>query len=260
MNTRGKRMDPNLSHRYFIQLSFDGTKYHGWQIQQNANSVQSEINNALSILLRKEVETTGCGRTDTGVHAKKFFVHFDFPELNNVSSLTHKLNAILPPEIAIQSVFEIQTEYHARFTAISRTYEYHIIRRKDPFLLGKAWLNINLPSVDELNQFVNVLREYTDFTSFSKSNTQTFTNNCKIEFAKWEEVKEGHLIFTIKADRFLRNMVRAIVGTLIMSAEKKFSEQEFRAILESKNRSEAGVSVPAHGLFLTEVDYPFQIQ
>ena len=246
--------------RYFIKLSFDGSKFHGWQIQQNANSVQSELNKALAVLLRKGVETTGCGRTDTGVHAKVFYVHFDNDEIVDTGTLIHKLNAILPWEIAIDSIFPVQSDHHARFSATARTYDYHINRKKDPFLLGKSWYNIHLPDVDKLNRFVRIIMEYNDFTAFSKSNTQTFTNNCKISKAVWEEKNDGSVVFTIQADRFLRNMVRAIVGTLIKAADDDFTESDFRQIIESKNRSEAGVSVPAHGLYLTNVEYPFEVK
>lgn len=247
-------------HRYFIKLSFDGTKFHGWQIQKNANSVQGELNDALQTLFRNPIETTGCGRTDTGVHAKMFYAHFDSEEINDVAALQNKLNALLPFEIAVEAIFKVENDHHARFTAKSRTYEYHIINRKDPFCIGKAWYNLNCPEIEQLNKFVVLLQEYSDFTSFSKSNTQTFTNNCKIMHAEWTTGKNGHKIFTIQADRFLRNMVRAIVGTLIMSAEKNLNEDQFRKILESKSRSEAGVSVPAHGLFLTNVEYPFSVE
>ncbi|MBK8362402.1 MAG: tRNA pseudouridine(38-40) synthase TruA [Bacteroidetes bacterium] len=252
-------MSSSVLYRYFIRLSFDGTKFHGWQVQQNANSVQGELNKALEILFRKPIETTGCGRTDTGVHALHFFAHFETEEITDVSDLIHKLNSILPMEIAVHSIFKVPPDYHARFSATSRTYEYHIINYKDPFLINRAWYNLNIPEIAELNKFVDVLKEYVDFTSFSKSNTQTYTNNCRIMEAGWSLDANGKKIFTIKADRFLRNMVRAIVGTLIMSAEKNLSEEQFRKILESKNRSEAGVSVPAHGLFLTKIEYPFPL-
>ncbi|MFZ7116021.1 MAG: tRNA pseudouridine(38-40) synthase TruA [Bacteroidota bacterium] len=251
----------NLSgyYRYFIRLSFEGTKFHGWQVQQNANSVQGELNKALEILFRKPVETTGCGRTDTGVHARIFYAHFESEKIDDISDLVHKLNAILPMEIAVRSISRVEMDHHARFSATSRTYEYHIINYKDPFMINRAWFNLNIPEITELNKYLFVLKEYTDFTSFSKSNTQTFTNNCKIMHAEWSMDSNGKKIFTIQADRFLRNMVRAIVGTLIMCAEKNLSEDQFRKILESKSRSEAGVSVPAHGLYLTNIEYPFPL-
>ncbi len=244
-------------HRYFIKLSFDGSKFHGWQIQQNANSIQAELTKALIVLMKTEVEITGCGRTDTGVHARIFYAHFDSANIEDIDSLVHRLNAILPFEIAVQEIFQVANDTHARFTATARTYEYHVIRNKDPFLIGKAWYNINFPELEKLNKFVGILLEYEDFTSFSKLNTQTFTNNCKIFSAQWTEQYKGHLVFTIRADRFLRNMVRAIVGTLLMAAEKDLDETQFRRILDSKNRSEAGFSVPAHGLYLTKIEYPF---
>lgn len=246
--------------RYFIKLSFDGSPFHGWQIQKNANSVQSELNNALATLLRKEIETIGCGRTDTGVHAKIFYAHFDSEPIADLEFVMNKLNLILPKEIAIDSVFLVPKEWHSRFSASARTYAYHIVKIKDPFSIRKAWYNNSLPEIKKLNRFVEVLMEYNDYSSFSKSNTQTLTNLCKITLAKWETNEIGHIVFTIKADRFLRNMVRAIVGTLIKAAEKELTENQFRKILESKDRSQAGVSVPAHGLFLTNVEYPFPIQ
>lgn len=245
--------------RYFIHLAFDGTPFHGWQLQRNAKSVQSELNAALKILLREDVETLGCGRTDTGVHALSFYAHFDFPFIENIDELVYKLNAILPNEISIYSIFLVGNSDHARFSATKRTYQYHIHSVKNPFVKNHSWYNQNIHSVDKLNEYVNVLKDYTDFTSFSKSNTQSFTNNCRIIDCYWECKVSAELIFTITADRFLRNMVRAIVGTFIKVSEKNLSEKEFRMILESKNRSEAGFSVPAHGLFLTNVEYPFQV-
>lgn len=245
--------------RYFIKLAFDGTPFHGWQIQNNARSVQGDLNAALRTLLRTEIETIGCGRTDTGVHAKMFFAHFDHSPIEDPSELAYKLNAILPHEISIQSIFKTDPTAHARFSATARTYQYHVHRQKNPFVDGYSWYNQNIPDVEKLNRFVNVLMEYTDFTSFSKTNTQTFTNNCKITECYWEERSNSGLLFTITADRFLRNMVRAIVGTLVKSAEKEMNEIDFRKILESKSRSEAGVSVPAQGLFLTNIEYPFQL-
>lgn len=245
--------------RYFIHLAFDGTPFHGWQLQKNAKSVQSELNAALKTLLREEVETLGCGRTDTGVHALSFYAHFDFPAIANIEELVYKLNAILSDAIVIYSIFPVEISDHARFSATKRTYQYHIHSVKNPFVKNYSWYNQNNYSVDKLNEYVNVLKGYSDFTSFSKTNTQTFTNNCKIIDCYWERKENSELVFTISADRFLRNMVRAIVGTFIKVSEKNLSEKEFRLILESKNRSEAGFSVPAHGLFLTNVEYPFQV-
>lgn len=249
--------------RYFIRLSFDGANYHGWQVQKNANSVQSELNNALGMVLKKkEIETIGCGRTDTGVHAKKFFAHFD-PDsyrdpIENTGELMHQLNSILPHAIAIHSIFPVGEKDHARFSATSRTYVYRLYSKKDPFLRDRSYYFPFDPEMKKMNSFAKGLLDHNDFSCFSKSNTQTLTNKCLITFAEWK--KEGdELIFTITADRFLRNMVRAIVGTLLNAGLNKMNEKEFADILESRSRSEAGFSVPAHGLYLTNVTYPFPV-
>jgi tRNA pseudouridine38-40 synthase len=245
--------------RYFIRLSFSGKKFHGWQIQKNANSVQAELNNALSTLLRnKDIETTGCGRTDTGVHARKFFAHLDTDEIKNPSDLIHQLNSILPHEIAIQALFPVDEKSHARFSAQSRTYVYRTYRNKNPFLKDWSYFYPHNPSVSKMNSFAAILKDHNDFSSFSKSNTQTLTNKCMITFAEWKP--EGdELVFTITADRFLRNMVRAIVGTLLDAGTTDMNEKEFNKILLSRSRSDAGVSVPAHGLYLTDIQYPFSV-
>ncbi len=244
--------------RYFIRCSFDGTNFHGWQIQENAHSVQAELNKALTILLREEIKTTGCGRTDTGVHASKFFVHFDVTEpINSTEDLLYQLNALLPNAIAIQGLFSVSNDDHARFDATSRTYQYVIYNHKNPFLKNYAFYYPNDLDVKKMNSIAKFLFEFQDFSCFSKTHTQTFTNNCKIMKAEWF-YENNRLIFEIKADRFLRNMVRAIVGTLLKAGLNRIDEKEFREILESKQRSEAGASVPAHGLFLTDVEYPFQ--
>lgn len=245
--------------RYFLRLSFDGTDYHGWQIQQNAHTVQAELNHALYTLLRKkEIETTGCGRTDTGVHAKKFYVHFDQDEIENKDAVIRQLNAILPGTIAVQSIFPVSDDAHARFSATSRTYVYRMYSTKNPFLTNRSYFFPNNIDVEKMNSVNGILKDHTDFSCFSKSNTQTFTNNCVITFAEWSRAEE-EIIFTITADRFLRNMVRAIVGTMLEIGIGKMKDDEFRKILESKDRSEAGVSVPAHGLYLTDVTYPFPV-
>jgi tRNA pseudouridine38-40 synthase len=244
--------------RYFLRMSFEGSAFHGWQIQENAHTVQAELNNALKILLKKETETVGCGRTDTGVHARMFFVHFDTDDLTDVNKFVHQLTAILPAEIAVQSVFETDVKAHARFSAVERTYQYLIHQQKDPFLRDRSYFFPYSPDVEKMNRLTEVLKEYTDFSCFSKSNTQTFTNNCIISSAGWK--KEGEeIIFTISANRFLRNMVRAITGTFLKAGLNESGEKEIREILESKNRSEAGMSVPAHGLYLTEIKYPFPV-
>ena len=245
--------------RYFIRLSFDGSPFHGWQIQQNANSVQAELNKALELILKqKEIETLGCGRTDTGVHALKFYAHFDHYQINNLSDLVHQLNAILPHAIAIHSIFPVDQTNHARFSATSRTYVYRVYNKKNPFLKNWSCFYPGEPDLEKMNFLAEKLKSHSNFSCFAKSNTQTLTNICVITFAEWK--REGEeLIFKITADRFLRNMVRAIVGTLLNVGMNKIGEKEFLEILESRDRSEAGFSVPANGLYLTEVVYPFPV-
>ncbi len=245
--------------RYFIRLSFDGAKFHGWQLQKNANSIQAELNKALFTVLKKnEIETIGCGRTDTGVHAKKFFAHFEHEPIESFRGLIHQLNSILPHPIVVHSIFPVGERDHARFSATSRTYLYRLYRSKDPFLRERAYFFPFDPDIERMNFFAKLLLEQNDFSSFSKSNTQTLTNICLINFAEWKCVGD-ELIFTITADRFLRNMVRAIVGTLLNAGLDKMDEKEFAYIMKSRSRSEAGASVPAHGLYLSDVTYPFPV-
>jgi tRNA pseudouridine38-40 synthase len=246
--------------RFFIELAYDGTNYNGWQMQPNAVGVQEVLNNALSTVLRQPIETLGCGRTDTGVHAKEFFAHFDLESMvhgpwsmdNNIRGF----NSVLPHDIAIKRIIPVQEDAHARFDATSRSYEYHIHFNKDPFKNGYSWLLRDEPDLELMNQAAKLIMEYIDFSCFSKSNTQTHTNNCKITNAIWEHT-EGGIVFKISADRFLRNMVRAIVGTLLMVGNKEIAPEAIHDIIQSKNRSNAGTSVPACGLYLTEVKYPF---
>lgn len=244
--------------RYFIKIAYNGKAYHGWQRQENAVTVQQVLEEAVSTIFEVPVEITGAGRTDTGVHATEFYGHFDIEAAYNEKGLedkVFKLNSFLPPDIYIFSIFPVDPELHARFSAHSRTYEYIISRRKDPFRRELAWFVHGPLDVELMNTAASVLMDYHDFTSFSKLHTQVKTNNCRIMEAYWEE--QGHLlIFNIKADRFLRNMVRAIVGTLVDVGRKKVSVDEFRKIIEARDRSEAGVSVPAHGLFLVKIEYP----
>jgi tRNA pseudouridine38-40 synthase len=244
--------------RYFIQLSYNGTAYHGWQIQENTfRTIQQVINEMLSRLLNEPVFITGCGRTDTGVHAKEYFAHFDCTHdlKEQEAKWIFKFNHALPSDIAIQKIFCVSEKANARFDAVSRTYQYYIHRKKNPFLTHRSYFMYFDLDVDKMNEAAAVLFDYIDFSSFAKSNTQNFTNNCKIYKAEWVEENEL-LIFTIAADRFLRNMVRAIVGTLINVGKGKISLEEFKAIIEKKNRSSAGLSVPACGLYLTTVTYP----
>jgi tRNA pseudouridine38-40 synthase len=241
--------------RYFIELAYDGTSYHGWQIQQNAVSVQEVLNKALATILRHPVETTGCGRTDTGVHSREFFAHFD-AEDHELSTKVRSINALLPPDIAIKNIIPVHEDAHARFDATLRSYQYHIHFNKDPFLQGYSWQVRDVPDIALMNQAAAMIMEYIDFSCFSKSNTQVKTNNCKISRAEWVKTEQG-MIFHISADRFLRNMVRAIVGTLMMVGKQEMPPETVRQIIESKNRSNAGMSVPACGLYLIEVKYPF---
>ncbi len=240
--------------RFFIELSYDGTNYHGWQLQPNAVGVQEVLNKALGTVLRQPIETLGCGRTDTGVHAKQFFAHFDAAGIKLKDDLIRSINAILPADIAVKRIFPVEPTAHARFDATLRSYEYHIHFNKDPFKHNYSWLLRDEPDIELMNDAAKIIMEYTDFSCFSKSNTQTKTNNCKISRAEWVKT-DGGILFHISADRFLRNMVRAIVGTLLQVGRHEIEPYQVRPIIQSKNRSKAGVSVPACGLYLTEVLY-----
>ena len=251
-------MEAQPGKRYFVWLSYDGTVYSGWQIQPGSPTVQQTLNNALSILLREDVETTGAGRTDAGVHASTFVAHFDTdktPETLNIPQLVYKLNRILPSDIAIQRIEAVHPEIHARFSALNRTYHYFICTQKDPFRVGRSWLFERKLNLETMQKAADLLLGFEDFESFSKTNTQVKTFLCDISRAHWEE-EEGILRFEITADRFLRNMVRAIVGTLVEVGLGKISPNDFADIIESKDRSQAGYSAPAAGLFLKEILYP----
>ena len=247
--------DKKKKMRYFVELAYKGTNYHGWQRQPDAISVQEILEKALSTKLQEPVALTGAGRTDTGVHASYFVAHFNSSKEIDTQSIVYGLNNLVGKDIAIYKIFKVEDRLHARFDAISRTYEYRISRIKTPFL-GEVstFFNKDL-DIELMNQAGEILLEYIDFTSFSKLHTDTKTNNCKVTKAFWQE-KDELLIFTISADRFLRNMVRAIVGTLLEVGENKISLDYFRQIIEEKNRSKAGKSVPAEGLFLTRIEYP----
>jgi tRNA pseudouridine38-40 synthase len=242
--------------RYFIELAYNGTYYHGWQYQPNAASVQETLNRALSLLLGTEIDAMGAGRTDTGVHARQMFAHFDFDGFFECGDLVHKLNSLLPKDIAVFTLFPVSDEAHARFDATSRTYEYHINSRKDVFATDLSWHYHHPLDIDLMNNAAQLLLNHTDFECFSKVNTDVNTFNCTISEASWQ-MTEHKLIFTITADRFLRNMVRAIVGTLVNVGTEKTSIEDFEEIILHKQRSKAGFSVPAHGLFLTRVQYPY---
>ena len=249
----------NSKYRYFIKLAYNGTNYHGWQIQDNAPTIQAIFNQALKHLIGEEVNVIGCGRTDTGVHAREFYAHFNLknPINSELNELQRKLNSYLPVDIRVCDLFAVKPDMHSRFDAISRTYKYYITRAKDPFNHEFAWFVYGDLNVNLMNKGAQLLLDYSDFTSFSKTGTQVKTNNCKISEAFWEEENEK-LIFTITADRFLRNMVRAIAGTLLELGKEKITLEDFKIIIESKDRSNAGLSVPAKGLFLYSVRYPFK--
>ena len=240
--------------RYFITLSYDGTAYHGWQIQPHCISVQEELHKALSTLLRQPMEVVGAGRTDTGVHARKMVAHFDYGELD-CPQLVYKLNKILPKDIAVQQVEQVADDMHARFSAKSRTYHYFVHLTKDPFHRAYSWQVYGEPDFDLMNRAAEVLMEYRDFTSFSKLNTDTKTNDCTITEAHWDRVGDGQWCFTISANRFLRNMVRAIVGTLLEVGRGRMTIEQLRLVIEAKDRCRAGDSVPGNALFLVEVEY-----
>ena len=242
--------------RYFIKFSYNGTHYHGWQIQPNALSVQETLSKALSIVLNFDINLMGAGRTDTGVHAKEMFAHFDVEKLIDTQSSIHKLNSYLPKDIAIHDIILVHDDAHARFDATKRTYEYHINTFKDVFLENLSWYYQKELDVHAMNHASKILLQHTDFKCFSKVNTDVNTFNCKIFEAYWKK-ENNKLIFTISADRFLRNMVRAIVGTLINVGLHKITTKDFNAIIENKNRNDAGFSVPAHGLYLTKIEYDF---
>lgn len=251
--------------RYFIQLSYDGTGYHGWQVQPNGVSVQEVLQKALSTLLRQPTEVTGAGRTDAGVHASMMVAHFDWSAAHedeggekaplDCTQLTYKLNRLLPPDVAVQAVRPVGPEMHARFSATRRTYHYYIHTRKDPFLRGYSW-QVNVPlDFALMNEAAQVLLEYSDFTSFSKTGTDVKTNICQLTEARWEQLKPGEWRFTVSSNRFLRNMVRAIVGTLVEVGRHRMTISQMRHAIEAKDRQRAGESVPGHALYLTNIEY-----
>ena len=242
--------------RYFIKLSYSGTNYHGWQYQPNASSVQETMNKAVSTILNTEINLMGAGRTDTGVHAKEMYAHFDFKKSFEIESVIHKLNSFLPKDITIYDIIPVPDAAHTRFDAVKRTYEYHINTFKDPFLQEQSWYFHQHLDIDLMNEAAKLLFKHTDFQCFSKVNTDVNTFDCTVFEAHWSKENEK-LIFTISANRFLRNMVRAIVGTLINIGLHKITLTDFDAIIKSKNRDKAGFSVPAHGLYLTKIEYDY---
>ncbi len=244
--------------RYFLELAYNGLKYHGWQIQPNALSVQEVLNDALHKALRKQINVVGCGRTDTGVHASYFVAHFDIDEPIDTERLVFKMNRIIGNDIVVYSAQEVDGELHSRFSAISRTYYYYLKSVKSPFMKDFSYRPFYDFDIDNMNEAAKALFDYKDFTSFSKLHTDTKTNNCQILKAQWIKQDNG-AVFVIKADRFLRNMVRAIVGTLLEVGRGKINIDQFRQIIEDKNRGAAGTSVPGQALFLVDVEYPTEL-
>lgn len=246
--------------RYFMELAYNGTHYHGWQIQPNGISVQEKLEIALSTILRQSVTVTGAGRTDAGVHAKYMVAHFDLPEEMDPPSnkLVAQLNGFLPADIAVYSVTQVADAAHARFDAVARKYAYHITLGKNPFTQNlAARINYSL-DFDAMNEAAALLLDCDDFTSFSKLHSGAKTNICKVSSAFWEE-QESQWVFSIQANRFLRDMVRAIVGTLLEVGRSKLSLAQFADVIEAKDRGKAGVSTPAGGLYLVDITYPPEI-
>ena len=242
--------------RYFIVFSYNGTDFHGSQTQPNGNTVQSEIEAAFATILREAVPLTFAGRTDAGVHAEKMVAHFDLDEPHDCDWMRSKLNGILPQDIAVHKIVPVQPDAHARFAATARTYKYYVTLDKSVFYRNYSWFLPNRPDFDLMNRAAGLLVETVDFTSFSKLHTDTRTNDCHVTEAGWTELEDGRWVFTITADRFLRNMVRAIVGTLMEVGRHKLTIDGFRKIIDSKDRCSAGDSAPAHGLFLSKIVYP----
>ena len=245
--------------RYFIYLSYDGAAYHGWQVQPNAATVQQQLEEALSTLMRVPVQVVGAGRTDAGVNAALMVAHVDFPAEVDVKHMVYKLNRLLPPDIAVKTLRRVRDDAHARFDALSRKYHYRVVTAKSPF--ARRYACRVQPDVDFalMNRAAEILYEYTDFTSFSKLHTDVKTNNCRVTRAVWCKAGDDEWFFEIEADRFLRNMVRAIVGTLLQVGRGKLSLEGFRAVIENKARGEAGDSAPGEALFLVDVKYPEDI-
>lgn len=242
--------------RYFLKLSYNGTNYHGWQRQDDAVTVQQEIEEKLSTIFQTETSILGCGRTDAGVHAKEFYAHFDIESpIENTNLITHKLNTMLSAGIAIQDLFMVDDEAHARFDATKRSYQYRITRTKNPFEEHTAYKYNQQLDIDSMNKVCELMLGEHDFGCFCKARADNFTNLCTVYEAKWK-VESDLILFNITANRFLRNMVRAIVGTMLEIGQGRMDTEGFKQVLASKDRSAAGRSVPAHGLYLTRVEYP----
>ncbi len=244
--------------RYFIELAYKGTNFFGWQSQPNAITIQEVLQNKLSLLLRQPIETTGCGRTDTGVHANQFFAHFDtIAPIIHPAQIVYKLNRMLPDDIVVFNLFEVAEAAHARFDAIERTYRYYIETKKNPFSKSLVTFTPYTPDLNLMNQASKHLTTVEDFGSFCKTGGNNKTNFCKVTKAEWISLDPNRMYFEITADRFLRNMVRAIVGTLLDVGRGKISIEEFKSIVESGQRSVAGQSVSPDGLYLYHIKYPY---
>lgn len=240
--------------RYFLKLSYNGQNYCGWQTQKGVPTVQQTLEHAVRVFLKDVKGVVGCGRTDTGVHAAEYFAHFD-TETPVADEFLYRINAVLPKDIAVQEIVEVEPRLHARFSATNRQYQYFVHYQKNPFKNGLSTFSPIRFDVEQMNEAAKILLDYEDFTTFSKSGTQAKTNICHLRNAVWEPQQEA-AFFTIESNRFLRNMVRAIVGTLFLVGEGKMTLAEFRDAIEAKDRSRAGKSVPACGLYLTQVNYP----
>jgi tRNA pseudouridine38-40 synthase len=244
--------------RYFIRVVYKGTNYAGFQVQHNANSVQAEVEKSLRIFFKTDFQLTCSSRTDAGVHALCNYFHFDSDipfELEKLTKSIYNLNAILPSDIVINAIIQVHNNAHCRFDAISREYKYYIYKSKDPFLSETAFYYPYSIDVDKLNEAADLIKQYSDFTTFSKRNTQVKTFNCKILESKWI-IKEGCIVYSVKANRFLRGMVRGLTGTMLRVGTGRISIDAFKTIVESKDCSQADFSVPPQGLFLVNVSYP----
>lgn len=241
--------------RYFVTFSYDGSRYHGWQIQPNGDSVQAQLQRGLSLLLRQEVMVTGAGRTDAGVHARMMVAHFDFPTYLDEKQLAYKLNKLLPGDIAIAGVRQVEENLHARFSATSRMYRYYVHTAKNPFLRNTSCELYYPLDFNKMNEAADMLKRYDDFGAFCKAHADVKTTLCKVTVARWHQTSPTTWYFEIRANRFLRNMVRAVVGTLIDVGRERLTMEDFQRVVEGKKRTEAGESMPAHALFLEDITY-----
>lgn len=244
--------------RYFLSLAYKGSAYHGWQTQPNAVAVQEVLDKALKVFFRFNVETLGCGRTDSGVHATQFYVHLDLPAQLEIDQekFLKSINSLLPADISVSALILVKEDAHARFDATLRAYQYHVHFQKDPFKTDTSWLIKDELDLQAMQKAASIIKEYQDFGAFCKSKADNFTNICHIQKSEWEQTSNG-LIYHVSANRFLRNMVRAIVGTLVDVGKGKIAAETMHQIIQSQNRSSAGASVPACGLYLTQVQYPY---